>query len=386
MTLDTTRNKVVFRIELRDRSFNILELNDNLVSGIDFDYSRIGGCGDFKFTLPRKYCDEKYISGGFNVRIYIWNEETKVFDLWYQGLVEEKVPTVQGVVESIDVIGHGYQAQLGYIQLSGLTYTNQELSVVVKNILDNYILPATDITYDLADIESTGFTANNLKFDTDAQSALQTIADIAGTREWGIDRNRKFFFKARSSTPGFYFPIGKNVINFQEDQSFKDIINRVLIQGGDIDDGMGGTIPYQKTYNSTISQLKYGRRDRIYQSSSVTTDPVSSQLANSLFNDYSDVVRKATCDLINYKNRVETTLPIPLFVLIAESAITYGTNPYGTFLYSGLINRQINRISYTIDSQSVLAIKLDLGDLLPDDANFINRLQYTIEQIRSSGL
>ncbi len=380
MSLNTKTIKVEFRVELRDRSFNMLDVLDAQLVDLQFNYARMGGCGDFSLTLPRKYCDEKYISGGFNIRIYIWNEATAVFDLWYQGQIEEKIPSIKGVKEYIDVIGHGYQSQLSQIQFSA-SYVSQEISVIVKNILDNYIVGVKDITYDSAQIENTGITLDQIDFNTDVQSALQTLSDIAGTREFGVDRNRKFYFKARSSTPGFYFSVGAEIENFVEDQDFKSIVNHLVVQGGDV----AGT-PYTKSFDDAASQLKYGRQDKVFQSSPITSDAVAQQLALATFADYNDVVRKATCDYVNRKVQIEQTLPIPLMVLIADSAIQYGTQNYGTFLYSGLINRQINRISYKIDSVKCLSISLDLGTLLPDDADYINRLQYQNEQLRTSNL
>lgn len=382
MAINSKIIPVDFRIEIRDRSFNVLEILDAQVESLSFDYARTGGCGDFSFTLPRNYCDEKYISGDFNVRIYIFNEATSVFDLWYQGVVEEKVPTIASNDESIDVIGHGYQAQLAAVQIAKVSpYMTMEISAIVKDILDNYVVGVKDITYDNSDIESTGFTADSIDVHTDAQSIIQTLANIAGNVEWGVDANRKFYFKQRSTTPGFYFSIGANVVNFREDQSFKDIVNRVIVQGGDI----AGT-PYTKTFDDSASQLKYGRRDKVFQNSSITTDGVAQQFATSTFADFNDVVRKSSCDLVGYKNRIETTLPIPLFVLIADSAIQYGTKPYGTFLYSGLINRQINRIQYKIDQKRGFEVSLSLDNLLPDDADYINRLQYNVEQLRTGAL
>lgn len=380
--LQAKRIPIEFRVELRDRQFNILELLDSQMDSLTFDYSRIGGCGDFDFNLPRSYCDEKFISGGFNLRIYVWNDSTQVFDLWYQGYVQEKIPTVESGKEYVRVIGHGYQAQLSNIQMSNVTYTSQEISVIVKNILDTYIVPNTDIVYDIGDLVSTGFTIDSINFSTDCGSALTTLADIAGTREWGVDRNRKFFFKARATTPGLYFSLGQEVVNFSENQDFKSIINRVIIQGGDL----GGGVAYSKTFNDTQSQLKYGIISQIIQNSSITTDAVAQQLATATFLDYDDVIRKATCDVVNRKEQFEATIPIPLVVMIADSAILYGQQRYGTFLYSGLVNRQINRITYKIDSNSALETTLELGNLLPDDADYVSRLQYQVEQLRIATL
>ncbi len=234
---------MIFRTELRDREFNILEIIDDEIINLNWDYSRIGGCGGFSFDLPREFCNEKHISGDFNIRIYYRNPSTKAYDLWYQGLVEDKTPNIRGNTETINIKGHGYLAQLSRIYIDK-DYTSTEVSVIVKDILDTFVTPKTNITYSAGDIVATGFTPDSLKFNTDAKNALQTCADIVGAREWGVDKDRKFFFKARGSTVGFRFPLGNKITDFSEAQSFKDIINRVVIQGGDV-----SGVPCTKTYD-----------------------------------------------------------------------------------------------------------------------------------------
>jgi len=368
-----------FRVEIRDTAFNLLEVLENEVLALSWDYSRIGGCGNFRFTLPRNYCDEKFISGDFNIRIYIRNESTKAYDLWYQGLVEDKIPNIRGERETVDVVGHGYSAQLSRIQIDR-NYSSDETSVVVKHILDNDITANTNITYDVGDLVATSFTPDTLSFNTDAKRAMQTLSDIVGTREWGVDKDRKFFFKARSSTVGFKFPLGAKITDFSSDQSFKDIINRVIIQGGET----GGS-PYSNTYNDTSSQTKYNRRDKIVQNSAITTNAVASNYATAIFAEFSDIVRRARCSFVNHTTRVESTIPIPLFVLLS-SGVTYGSKNYGEFLYSGEIERQINRIQYNINFDGALSIKLNLGQLRPSLAEDIGRLDYKLEQMRSERL
>lgn len=377
---------MIVKVELRDKSFNLLEILDNEFINLSWEWSRIGGCGSFSFDLPRQYCNEKFISGDFNIRIYQRNESTKAYDLKFQGIVENKAPNVRGVDETIQVQGHGYQAQLARIQLTDLTYSSQEASVIIKNLLDNYIVPYTDIVYDLGDLTATSFTFDSITFNTDALSAIQTIADTVGTREWGVDKDRSFFFKQRSSTVGLYFALGDKVTSFTSDDSFKDIVNRVIVQGGDI-----AGVPFMpdatgSAYNDTSSQTKYGRHDQVYQNSSIVTDAVAEQFAQSILLEKNDVIRRARCELVNYDTFIEDTLPIPLFELIARGTL-YGEKLYGTFLYSGRISYQVNRISYKLQSNDgAFVTNLELGQLRPDISETISQLSYQLEQLRSASL
>lgn len=368
-----------FRVEIRDRSFNILEVLDKEVLDVSWDYSRIGGCGGFNFSLPRKFCDEKFISGDFNIRIYVRNSSTKAYDLWFQGFVENKFPNVKGNIETIQVSGHGYSAQLRRVYVDE-DYSSQEMSLIVKDIIDTLVETDTDIIYDADLIEATSFSPDTLEFNTDANSAIQTCSDITGSREWGVNKDRKFFFKARSSTVGFRYWLGKNIINFSTDDSFKDIINRIVVQGGDV----AGS-PYTKAYDHALSQAKYGKRTRVLQNSSIVTDAVSAQFADAIFAEFNDVVRKATCELLNITSMVETTIPIPLAIVLA-SRVLYGEKRYGTFLYSGDIERQINRINYKMNNQGVMSVSLNLDYYRPNISEDIAQLEYQLEQQRTAGL
>lgn len=371
---------MVVRVELRDRSFNILEVLDKEFMSLSWGYSRNGGCDSFSFDLPREYCNERYISGDFNVRIYARNDTTQAYDLKYQGVVESKLPNVRGSEETISVQGHGYQAQLSRIYLDGVTFVSQEVSVIVKNILDNYVVPNTDITYDAGDITATSFTPSTITFNTDAQSALQTLADTTGTREWGVDKDRNFYFKQRSSTVGLRFPLGGKVTGFSSDDSFKDIVNRVIVQGGDV-----AGVPYTATFNDTLSQLKYGRRDEVVQNSSITTSDVAQQLATSVLTDKSDVVRRARMELVNHETFIESTIPIPLLAIVARGVL-YGEKYYGTFLYSGEVSYQVNRVTYRISDDGVLQANIEMGKLRPDLSEAIGQVEYELEQLRSATL
>ena len=368
------------RLEIRDRDFTLLEILDNEFTGLSWDYNRIGGCGSFRFSLARNFCDEKYISGDFNIRIYVRNDSTKAYDLWYQGVVESKMPDVKDD-EQISVTGHGYQAQLSRIYPdSTVTYTGQEISVIVKAILDNYITANTDITYDVGDIVSTGITLDSWKFSTSALDAFQTLADIAGTREWGVDKDRKFFFKARSSSIGYRFPLGGQVTAFNSDDSFKDIVNRIIVQGGDVSD-----VPFTATFNDSASQLKYGLRTQVIQNSSIVTSAVAEQFADSIFTEKSDVVRKGSCELVDYEAQIEATIPIPLFAIKARPVL-YGEKYYGTFLYSGEISYQVNRVSYRYTDAGDIVEQLELGKLRPNISEAIGKIEYDLEQLRTAGV
>ena len=369
----------MIRVELRDRDFNLLEILDREYLRLGWSYSAIGGCGGFGFGLPRKLFEEKSISGDFNIQIKWKNPDTNVFDLWYQGLVEDKKPKVEGNKEDIQISGHGYSVQLDRIYINQ-TFTSTEVSEIVASIVGTDVAADTNIIYDASLISTTSFTPDTLDFNDTAESAISKCAEIVGGIEWGVDRDRKFFFKPKETTVGLRFPFGKNITNFSEDIDFRSIVNRAVVQGAQV----GGTY-YTNTYNKDDSQLKYNLRSLVLSNSSIVTDAVASQYATAYFAEYATPQRRANCELIGYDGLLEATTPLPLVNLIARE-ITYGTKKYGTFLYSGFIDRQINRISYRVRSKESIKMTLEFGKIRPALSEQFNRIEYNLDQQRSAAL
>ncbi len=369
------------RLVISNTSFIVKEILDNEFYDLYWAYASVGGCGEFSFKLPRKRFSEKAISGAYNVKIYSRNTATNVFDLWYQGLIENKIPNVQGLTEDIEFSGQGYQVQLGNIYINNVTYTGMEASVIIKSILDTYIVPYTNISYNILNLQATTFTFDSITFNETVLSAIQKIADICGGVEWGVDRNRSFYFKAESTTPGFIFLQGNNITNFQDNQDFSSIINQVFVQGAQ----SGGTYFFNGPYDNLGSQAKYGLRQQVIQNSSITTSMVAEQLATANLAESQEVNRKATCQIVNYEGLIESTTPLPLFQEISKK-IKYGQKKYGTFLYSGIVSRKIVKVNYALTNNNSFTIGFELDHQLPKLSQKIGRIQYTLDQISQAAL
>jgi hypothetical protein len=368
-----------------DNNFAVKDILDDEYTDLSWSYSRIGGCGGFSFLLPRKRFEERAITGESNVRIYYRNPETNIYDLWYQGLINNKTPTVSGNSEVISVSGHGYQAQLGNkrIYLNNVTYTSQEISVIVKDILDTYVTPNTDISYNVGDIEVTSITPSSITFNDFALNAFEKLADLVGTREWGVDKDRNFYFKSRSSTIGenFRFINGKTMTDFEEIQDFSRIVNQVYVQGAQT----GGTYHLFGPFDDVGSQSKYNLRTDFISNSSITSADVGSQFGTAYLAEHKEVSRRASMSLIEYNALIEATIPMNLVAEISKK-VKYGQKKYGTFLYSGIVGRLINRINYSLSNNNSLSIQLDLGDSRPEITEQLSILEYELDQQRSAAL
>ncbi len=364
-----------YRVELRDESFNILAMLENEAIGLRWDYNRIGGCGAFSFTLPRRFNDQGNLGGDFDVRIYK-RTGSGTHALWFSGFIEDRSPLFSEP-ENISISGYGYIAQLNRV-IVDKTYTSNEISIIVKDILDTFVTPNTDITYDAGDIVATSFTADSLVFKTTAMNAMKTLAELAGTREWGVGSDRKFFFKTRSTSVGFYKHRGKDVRQFSNIDSFRDIVNKLYIEGGDV----AGT-KFTRTVEDTSSQTKFGLREQIIQNSAIITNDVADQYGGAILVEKADLSRRGKIIIVNDKERTEDTVPLGLFVF-KEEGVRYGEELYGTFLYSGDVEYQINKISYKIEQDATITKTLSLGQLRPELSEELEKLKLEIENLRAA--
>jgi len=369
---------MIYKVLVSDKAFVPVAEIQHKISGLSWEYTRIGGCGAFKFNVAQKFCREVDLGINFNIKIYVKDLTTNSYDLWYQGRIENKNHNIRNHDESISVSGLGYQSELSDIYVDR-DYTSDEVSVVVKSILDNDIVPNTNITYSGGDITATSFTPDSLEFNTKASNCMRTLSELIGSREWGVDKDRKFFFKERSDAVGFIYPFGKKILSFSGDNTSKEIVNRAIVIGGDVSGS-----PYTKTVNDLNSQLKFNRRDATIQNSAIVTDAVADQFATALFSEFGDVVRRARVTVLDTQ-RFEVTTPMGT-LQIRPRLFTYNERQYRKFLYSGLISYQINRIRYKINPQGVLQCDLSLGQLRPDIAETIGQLEYKIDQLANQGV
>lgn len=364
-------------ISRRDSPDIAIDEISDIASNIRWDFNRIGGCGSFSFDVPIKLFKDPLLGLDFNVKIYV-TDSTGAFDLRYQGKIQNKVYNVRGIIETITVQGFGYQTELNNIDVDR-DYTSTETSLIVEDILSKDVVPNTNITFEYADVEVTTFTPDSLEFNTSAISAIRTLAETVGTREWGVDVNRQLYFKERSSAVSFRFPLGTKISDITYDISSKDIVNRIKIVGGDVSGS-----PFTRVADDLVSQFKWKRRDGRIQNSAIITDAVADQFAAARFAEFSNVVRRVKFTTLD-STFFETALPVGLFQLRSE-VDTYGTKKYGTGLYNSLINLQVNRISYRINNEGTITSSISLGVLRPDIAETIKQVESKIEQLQSVGV
>ena len=113
-------------ISSRTKNFPLID------PGLEFQLLRDGGCGAFKFIVS----EDLSLDYNYKCEIYLWESR------WFTGFIT-KIPK-PGTSLTYKYEGWGYGAQMDW-QTINETYTAKELSAIAESILDDYLVPNTDI-------------------------------------------------------------------------------------------------------------------------------------------------------------------------------------------------------------------------------------------------
>ena len=363
----------IYTVELRNRTFDLIKVLTKHTSDLSWDYDRIGGCGRCSFNLALRLLED--INPDYDIQIRLENG-AGASRLAYRGYIETYHP-IMSLMDTVQMDVFGYVGQLERVRVNH-TYNNQEISVIVKDILDNYVMPDTSIEYDEADIEDTGFVVDEIVFDDLASNALKTLADLAGLTEWGVNRNLKFFFKRQNDSISFYVRQGKDLKKLDNLDDYSAIVNRINIKGSD---GLDETV------NNTESQASYGLRTKIISQSSITTASVAQKYGSSILSEKAKVNRKTTIQISKNTQFFEETTPLGKISILGGTvaqAKKYNDDDaiYGNFKYGGMPSYQINKMTYKI-SGSGTDVNMNAGYARPDIADEIKRIEFQLNQLRN---
>lgn len=335
---DLDKNR--FMVELRDGRGVLRHVFARSVEALSWNFDRIGGCGTFRMTL-KELMDSLPINawGDYDFQIKMVPTDGTTLVLVYRGYVDN----TDGLLdqsERINVSGFGYIRKLNRIVVSK-SYQNQEVSVIVRDILDSFVLPNSGLTYLLADLQATTVTASSILFNTTADQAIKTLADLVGAREWGVDRNLKFFFKRRDDYVKIQVHFKRDIASFGDVRSFDEIVNSFHLQGKD-----GFTYALEQSESISL----WGRRAAIVVNSSITNATDAQQYLNTIMFETAKPRRQLRVRVAEVSSPYEFTHPLGRLAIMGEDlqGTLYGEKKYGEFLYGYPYQAQVNSIAYTL--------------------------------------
>jgi len=202
------------------------------VSELNFELADFG-CGAFSFVLDDL--------PGFSIPYRTQVDIFPYFDLvaWFTGFIQ-KTPE-SGAVRPYTFEGFGFYDQLSWVFVTKDYNAGQDISAVVKDIISTIVAPNTQVAYNEAKVETTGYTLlGDISFDhITADEAVQTLAEAAQNFEFGVDNEREFYFRAVSSAVVADLWQGKHFQSLEVQQDPSQIRNKLHVKVGEIQ--VGGT-------------------------------------------------------------------------------------------------------------------------------------------------
>lgn len=376
-----------FRVEIRDSSGAIAQYANNQINSLDWQFDTRGGCRKGSLVLKRDYDNLLNITDSdlkslYSMRIYIVPDFGDSAVLFYDGIVFSIRPTMKDGNEAVRITTNGYSKLMEKKQIyinSGepKIYTNTTIGDVVDDLCTNFMPSEISIgTVDAFDTEVT-----TMKLNGSLWEAVEKVAEIVDA-EWGVDADKNFFFLQKSSSPGIRFKRGYEIESIEDEIDYDSIVNRVVIEGGDVDGE-----PFRAVFSDGSSISDYGRvfEERI-RNSAVLDYSVAERLALSYFRKYADYSRNIRITLPRYNQKIESTLPIPLAAIDKNPKVStwkYGTFKYGAQKYTSDTYHAVKRIDYSLNDTS-LRVEIEFNQGKPDLNKKLERIQFEIEQQRQA--
>ena len=359
-------------LRVYDRFGDLQKVFDPGPSGaaVSWDYNRVGGCGQASLTIPTMDDDlEHTLVAGAELRISIDEQ------LRYSGKLIRTLRSVAAGQETLEVIFFGYMLDLAGLVVQE-TYTGQGIKTIIQDILDTYVLPYSEITYSAADIADPGYSVSSLVLNHPVRDALVLLAGIAGNYEWGVDRNKSFFFKATDKNVKHPYLLGREVMGFTEERKDDEIVNRINFFGGS-----GLTL----TRQSTMSVNVYGRKESNLFESSITEHSDANRYMGSILKASSSARRSVRCQVTRPDIFVESTTPIGAASVSPEhlaSLHKYSTFKYGrSTKYGKFFRDQISNIRYQITGGGMMA-DVTMESDIPNVGDMQKQIEYEIRELQ----
>jgi len=307
------------------------EISNRVVAGAWFELHRQGGCGAGEIKLNDDFSDRANIALGDWIAF-----EFSPGDRWYLGRVENRqaispggaVLELQGMsVQLAEAFPGGFDRNVADgIPPHRYAFTDifpndpdhtdetvdtvSEPTEVVGLLLDQYIVPKTDIIKDLSLIEEPSIPSSvtTMKFrgEESTRDIVEELAIRSKGASWGVNEDGKFFFLKPVTTVQTTFQESVDLIAFRESVNRNLIYNRVLLTGGFIYDAAvssnasaRGFFRWKGNYIQPASRDTHGERQIRLSIPWIRTREDSREFIREFFRIYADPPNQYAIEVAN---------------------------------------------------------------------------------------
>jgi len=334
--------KIIF-YDKADKTQKVGELSSDTgqgyVSEIGFNLVETG-CGDFEITLGVAPSALPFtVEYNQGVEIYLYHDSNP----WHAGYIFE-MPVSGSTERPWKIAGSGYYNQLEKCVVNK-DYTSEEISAIVRDLVDDFVEEKTDIVYADYKIAMTDYTVSDIQFNhTTAKKAIEQLADLAQGFVFGVDANREIFFRGIDPdvNPSAIFAVGKHIDEFRLTENAEDVVNRVYVKVGL---STGGT-NIQAEVSAYNSQVLYGIREKVLSAPSLQSTNDAIRWGNWQLDDLKRPRQKARIPWTNCSGgKIEAKGKARIF-----------DNDGGKHQIS------VKKVAYSVDSNGI-GCSIELGDL-----------------------
>lgn len=359
-----------YAIELRDNEFNLKKRLEPFVQSCNWEWNAIGGCGRATIKVAGDYRRFE-AEADDDIQIYL-----KTLGLVYRGYVEDVVPSLMGSDESITLNCYGYWGWLDRLIVHDegdeKFYYSQEISAIVDDLIDTFIVANTSITRGTT--EESSITPDVLAFKGKVRECIDTLIDLVGNIECGVDENLQFYWYNRVKDFKDRFYLGDKVIKISDRVDYRNIVNQIYFEGGDVDGSA-----FRTSGGSTRSQSKYGIFQEIISNGSIITSSTANQLISAILKQRARPQKQTSISVDNIARRLESRFPMGAIAVVDPAAyqdgLKYGTTANGgsNVLYGRTRNGGDNKKYGTTPRLQVDRIRYSLS---PEDARIDAEIQF----------
>lgn len=356
-------------IRLFNRYGDLQKVLDNKAI-VSWEYNRKGGCGQGSCQIPTPDDSlEHAIRPGAFLRVYM-DEEVR-----YTGRLIRSSRMIGKGVQDLNLTFYGFLIDLSTLIVSA-TYVGQGVKDILIDILDNYVLPYSDVSYNASDIDDPGYSVEDLVLNHTVKDAVTLLANLSGSVEWGVDSSRNFFFKLTDRNIKNVFLIGKDITQFTEERKDDEIINSLNVFGAE-----GATV----TIESSLSIATHGKRQANLFETSISSGTDLFRLGYNYLKNTASSRRSIKFSLNEPDIFIERTRALgacavsvlPIRLLPKYHQFKYGTSKK----YGNLKRDQFSNIRYTIQGGGINA-DITLLDDVPNVGDLQKRVEFEIKDLQ----
>lgn len=398
-------NPSKYSVQVRNKAGNLIRYLTPWVQSLSWEWRRIGGCGNCSMKLAVPYRDIDFnVLDDIQIRV----KDGSTTKLVYRGFVSSISPALSKSQDiTVNIKGYFDLLKTIIVQDTGIEkeYASDYVYEIVNDIVTNFIEANSSITAPASVYEDT-FTVDAIAFKTSVAAALDTLANLLGDVEYGVDENLEFYWQQESDTVNHKFFVGIDIEKLNRTKDYSDLVNKIYFEGAK-DETTG---VFKKTATSSGSISAYYLAEAILTNSAISTDTVADAYLTVLLQQKSSPKYKLSFDVPNTAKRLEDNIPMgkvsiydddydrgPATKTVWGTTGNGGSNKkWGTIANSGdgalwgggggAFQQQVEYVQYELsDTDGRFNLKIYTGGSLDKFAAKVKQLELLTADLRQRG-